>query len=59
MQLPCKPIQIVRNICNYLEYFIENTSAHPKPDNKEGWFKYIYAIFGYSMIWSIGGYYKP
>jgi len=58
-QLVCSPIQIVRNVCSYLEYFISNTSAHPKKENKEGWFKYLNAIFGFSMIWAIGAHYKP
>jgi len=57
--MPCNPIQIVRNICNYLEYFIGNTTCHPKSENKEAWFKYINAVFGFSMIWAIGAHYKP
>lgn len=48
----------MRNICSYLEYFIENKVNHPKNENKDTWFKYLNAIFGYSMIWSIGAHYK-
>ena len=56
--LVCIPVQIITNCCNYLQYFILNTQAHPKPNNNEGWVKYINAIYGFSIIWSCGANYK-
>jgi hypothetical protein len=35
-----------------------NYSNHPKEDNKEGWVKYINAIFGYSTIWASSAHFK-
>ena len=58
-QLVCVPIQVVKNMCNYLEYFLSNPRVFSlKVERPEEWMRFINCIFGFSMIWAFGSNYK-
>ena len=57
-QLKCEPIQVVKNICNFLEYFLSKPGCLPIREKREIWIKYLNAYFGFSFIWAFGGNYR-
>jgi len=57
--MPTVPVQIVRCICNFLEYFMTSSKqAVPINDKKEVWIKKLNFYFGFSFIWGFGSSYK-
>ena len=57
--MPTVPIQIVRCICNFLEYlFTHNKNAVPYDEKKEVWAKKLNFYFGFAFIWGFGASYK-
>jgi dynein heavy chain len=57
--MPTVPVQIVRCICNFLEYFLKSSKqAVPIHDKREVWLKKLNYYFGFSFIWGFGASYK-
>lgn len=61
-QMKCEPVQIVKNICNFLEVFLcrkkELASLLEMLKKRDVYLKHLNAYFGYSFIWAFGGHYK-
>ena len=59
-QMPTVSVQIVKCICNFLEYlFTSHKQAVPIHEKKEVWSKKINFYFGFAYIWGFGAAYKP
>lgn len=58
--MPTVSIQIVKCICNFLEYlFTSHKQAVPILEKKEIWSKKVSFYFGFAFIWGFGSAYKP
>ena len=57
--MPTVPIQTVKCICNFLEYFIKNKNSVPIAEKKEVWAKKLNFYFGFAFIWAFGSSFKP
>lgn len=56
--MPTVPVQVVKCICNFLEYFIKSKQSIPLQEKKEVWAKKINFYFGFSFIWAFGASFK-
>jgi hypothetical protein len=54
--MPYVAIQRVSNLCDFLEYFINQDSRAALDEKVEkcDWTKHINYIYGYSFVWSFG-----
>lgn len=56
--MPTVPVQTVKCICNFLEYFIKNKNSIPINEKKEIWVRKLNYVFGFSFIWAFGASFK-
>jgi len=54
--MPTTPSQNVQCLCNFLEYFIQDTKLQ-KEDKKPAWQKHLNCVFAFAMIWGFGASY--
>ena len=56
--MPCYDMQIVQNLCSFLEAFFTKAPGLPLSAKKEVWVRYLNAYFAYSFFWAFGGHFK-
>ena len=52
--LKCVEIQLISNLCSFLEYFIERFKAVLQRDDSE---TILHRLFAFSFYWAFGGHY--
>ena len=55
--LKCVEIQLISNLCSFLEYFIERYKAVLQRDDSDTWLRPLTAFFAFSFYWAFGGHY--
>ena len=56
--MPCIDMQIVQNLCSFLEAFFTKAPGLQLNAKKEVWVRYLNAYFAYSFFWAFGGHFK-
>ena len=56
--LPCSKVQIVKNLCAFLEAFIRKYLPALTKEKKDSWRRPLNAFFAFSFIWAFGGHFN-
>ena len=56
--MPCIQIQVVQNLCGFLEAFFSKQPGLPHTAKKEVWLRFLNAFFAFSFFWAFGGHFK-
>ena len=56
--LKCVNIQLIINLCSFLEGFITRHLTILQRDDKDTWLRPLSAFFAFSFFWAFGGHFK-